>query len=92
MKDSVFNVLYHRTSAEFIKNILKEGLKCSMSFFWKGRGGCIYLSTMADTSFGEALLQINGTGLSLTGLSDWERVCWEDISPGRIKVIQEVRG
>lgn len=77
--------LYHRTAKENIESILKNGLLCSKSQGWKGKG-CIYLSTMPDNGFGKELLSIDAIGLQLADLSDWEYVCWDDIPPERIKL------
>lgn len=81
--------LYHRTSADRVASILREGLKRDRSTTWRGAGGCIYLSTMPNTNFGEVLFEVDAKGLELADLSDWEYVSWRDIPPERLRLVAE---
>ena len=79
-------ILYHSTSVLNKDSILQFGLLKKYSNYWKGSGGCIYLSTYNTPDFGQLILQIDTTGLYITEISEWEYICWEDISANRIKL------
>lgn len=75
--------LFHRTTPENVESILAFGLLARRSNFWKSAGGCIYLSSMPDTGFGEELLVISGVPKQdkITQVSSWEFLYWGDIPP-----------
>lgn len=74
-------IFYHRTDASNIKGILKYGLLCSHSNFWKGSGGCVYLSNISETFFGDILFEIRNLPdkEKLTRVSSWEFIYWDNI-------------
>jgi len=49
-------ILYHSTSLLNKDSILQLGLLKKYSNYWKGSGGCIYLSTYNTPDFGQLIL------------------------------------
>ena len=82
--------LYHRTNNNCLKSIMAVGLLCKYSNYWKGHGGCIYLSKSPQTNFGIILLSVESGRLNISVLSDWEYICWENITVDRIRIIGEI--
>ncbi len=80
-------ILYHSTDPSNKDNILKIGLLKKYSKYWIGSGGVIYLSIYNTPDFGKLILQVNTTGLYITEISEWEYICWEDIPPDRLSII-----
>jgi hypothetical protein len=74
---------YHRSNKENIENILKNGLLKDKATSLK----CIYLSIIPNTDFGEALFEIN-TDKKCYELSEWEHICFDDISPSEITFLE----
>jgi len=80
-------VLYHRTNKKNVDNILKKGLLLSKATSLK----CVYLSKHKDTNFGNALFQVtvnNDRYPKCYDLSDWEVVCFHDIIPDDLKILE----
>jgi len=81
--------LYHYTSPKNIESILNHGLLKSMSAFWRGRGGCVYLlDEIPHDKDDMAVLQVNTDGLNVTRISDWELICWDDIPSDKLSVVE----
>ena len=82
-------IVYHYTDPFNIDSILAHGLLKSKSNFWQERGGCIYLmDSMPLNKDDKAIFIINIKGLDINRLSDWELICWDDIEPERISLVQ----
>lgn len=82
--------VYHRTSRKNVESIKKYGILRSKSQTWQGKGGCIYLSRNPDTNFGEVLLEVKlhvDEPSECYDLSDWEIICFHDIRPEDIRVL-----
>jgi hypothetical protein len=81
-------VLYHYTDPSNIKSILNHGLIKTKSNFWKGHGGCVYL--MSDIPYDKedkAVFRVNVDGLDYSQISDWEYICWDDIEPDKLTLV-----
>lgn len=80
--------LYHQTTFAAATSIAKHGIKIDCSKTWQGRGGCIYLSSILPAvKKPEKTFLVNVDYLDVTKVSEWEYICWEDISNNRIIVI-----
>ena len=76
---------YHRTDSKNLESILKHGLKIEY-----GRDGkYVYLSTNKKDWLGDILFEVDIKGLSLSALEHWQLASLVDISPSRIKLLEE---
>lgn len=82
--------LYHRTCLENKESILDKGLLTSFSNFWKDSGGCVYLSNIENTGFGEVVFEVLRIPdiNKLTQISEWEMVYYGDIPSQMISVLE----
>jgi len=78
-------VLYHSTSGANAKWIDRGGLIINRSTFWSGCGGCIYLSDDPTSRWGKVVYEVDTHMLDITRVSVWEYICWENISPERLR-------
>lgn len=81
-------IFYHQTSSENLDSILKQGLLCCKSNYWKASGGAIYLSNTLDANFGEHRLIIDlPDNWEVWQISDWEFWTKTDIPVKYIKTV-----
>lgn len=74
--------LYHQTSRNNLKSILRKGLI-------PNKIGIIYLSPLCNLKFGEVTLEVETGNNKLTAFDDcreWEVLCWGRIPPENVKV------
>lgn len=85
-------LFYHQTKKKNLPCILRDGLRCRESSFWKASGGAIYLGASKDMSFGEVTLVVNIPAEWIAQhpvwkLSDWEYWTQTDIPAEFIEVV-----
>jgi len=84
-------VLYHCTKRENVSSILSEGLLTRYASCWKhSKKKPIYLSNEPFNGFGESCFKVTcPETVELSRLSDWEYLCWDDISPEYLEYMGE---
>ena len=77
--------LYHQTSKKNLGGILRKGLIPNAI-------GIVYLTPLLGLGFGEITLEVETENNRLTVFEDcsnWEVLCWRQIPPENIKVMQD---
>ena len=87
--------LYHATKKEYLKNILKNGLKRKQKHGYWGQGDSSYIYTAKTVGsakpWGKVILEIDATGMDLRHF-DGETPVWQiliagDVPPDKLKLI-----